>query len=323
MENTEKLLIKSYISDLLKNQVSYFENQIEGLLYDGNIEYLHHTRVMVRRIRTTITTFSPYLGKKISKKWLSSLKNLTKLLTRVRDLDVQIQFLQDEISKVSEQRLLAGLLRLQLRKQQKRDKKQFDVRQAIINFEKQQTIFEIKEFIEKHPFDSENFKVPDKLHQIGSETIERLTKKCFSYVPFITDPIQSEALHNLRISLKNLRYSVELFQPIYPTLDTHLSIFKKFQDDLGEIHDYDVWLDDLNQFLDDEKQKITEFYGQSGPFNFIKPGILFLIEDIKLRKSERHEKFLERWNDQFQNQFWNNLKSVFDYLPPAEETKAA
>ena len=312
MENSDKQLIRSYVSNLLKNQVSYLEDQIEGLINDGDIEYLHHTRVMVRRIRNTISIFSGYLGKKHAKKWLADLKKLTKSLTRIRDLDVQIQFLEKEISNVTENRLLAGLQRLHLRKQQRREKKQVDIRESILVFEKQATVSEIKEFIDSNPFDQENFIIPDKLRTIGKENIEKLTKLCFSYVPFITSPDQTDALHNLRIAIKNLRYVVEQFQPIYPEVEPHLSVFKKFQDDLGEIHDYDVWISDLNQFLADEKQKITEFYGQTGPFNFIKPGIMYLIDEIKNRKLERHEKFLERWNEQFRNQFWTNLKSIFE-----------
>jgi len=312
LDNQEKLIIRSYISDLLKNQVSYLENQVEGIVYDGNIEFLHHTRVMSRRIRNTISVFSPYIGKKASKKWFSSLKKLTKSLTRVRDLDVQINFLESELEKITEQKHLTGLQRLLLRKQQKRAKKQNNVREAILNFEKEKTLSGIHDFIANNSYDPENFSTPDTLRQIGLDEIDKLTKICFSYVPFITSPDQIEALHSLRIAIKNLRYTSELFLPLFPTLDAYISILKKFQDDLGEIHDCDVWVLDLEKFMEEEKQRITDFYGQSGPFNFIKPGIVFLIEDIKRRKRDVHEKFITRWNEQFQNQFWSNLRLVFE-----------
>lgn len=312
MDTSDTLLIRSFGANLLNSQIVYLENQIEGLVYDENIEFLHHTRVMSRRIRNTISVFSPYIGKKRSKKWFASLRKLTKSLTRIRDLDVQLQFLEIEISKVTEQRLLAGLQRLHLRKQQRRDRKQIDVREAILEFDKEKTLSDIKLYIETYPFDGETFSAPDSLKQIGLQNVEKLTKLCFSYVPFITSPDQTEALHNLRIAIKNLRYAVELFKPIYPSLETSLEIFKKFQDDLGEIHDCDIWLQDLDLFLEKEKQRITNFYGQSGPFNFIKPGISHLIAEIKNRKIITHEKFLERWNEQFQNQFWTNLKLTFE-----------
>jgi len=288
------------------------ENQIEGIVYDDNIEFLHHTRVMSRRIRNTLTVFSPFVGKKTSKRWFSSFKKLTKSLTKVRDLDVQIAFLEKEISDISEQKFLAGLQRLLLRKQQLREKKQTGVKQSILDFEKEKTLTEIQFFIDNNPFDSENFSPPNELKRLSHLEIEKLTKICFSYVPFITSPDNTDALHSLRIAMKNLRYTTELFQPIYPELESLISTMKKFQDDLGEIHDYDVWLADLDCFLAEEKQRITKFYGQTGPFNFIKPGINFLIDDIKSRKIQIHEKFLERWNEQFQNQFWSNLRTIFE-----------
>ncbi|MBE0686853.1 MAG: CHAD domain-containing protein [Anaerolineaceae bacterium] len=95
-------------------------------------------------------------------------------------------------------------------------------------------------------------------------------------------------------------------------MEPFLSTFKKFQDDLGEIHDCDVWLADLDRFLGDEKLRISDFYGQTGPYNFIKPGIAYLIDEINNRKTIVHGKFLERWNEQFQNQFWTNLRIIFE-----------
>ncbi len=312
LENNDKLLIKSYISNLLDKQVIFLEDQIEGLIYEENIEFLHHTRVMLRRVRNTIFGFSPFIGKKNSNRWLLSMKALTKSLTRSRDLDVQISFLENEMLSVPEKKYLAGLQRLHLRKIQKRDQKQESIRAAILQFEKDQSLSEIKEFIIQNPFDLENFSPPEKLKQVGKETIEKLTKECFSYVPFIANPDQVEYLHGLRIAIKNLRYSVELFQPIYPELDSYLVTFKQFQDDLGLIHDYDVWLLDLEKFMMSEKQKVLKFYGQTGPFNFIKPGIEYLTNDIKTRKIDVHSQFLEKWNYHFQNQFWTNLQIVFE-----------
>lgn len=312
MENSDKEIIKTYTSDLLRKQVTYLENQIEGLLYEENIEFLHHTRVMSRRIRNTISVFSPFLGKKNSKKWFSSMKKLTKSLTSVRDLDVQIQFLEKEIAESKNQKTTPGLQRLMLRKQQKRENNQDLVRSAILDFEKSKTMEELHHFMEVYPFNEESFSPPESLIKLGKIEVDKLTKVCFSFVPFITDPEHKESLHNLRIAIKNIRYAIELFEPILPDLDSFITTFKKFQDDLGEIHDCDVWILDLDRFMEKEKQRIEKFYGQSGPFNFIKPGILSLKEKLQNRKIEVHHQFITKWNEEYQNQFWSNLQLVFE-----------
>ncbi len=312
MENSEKEIIRIYASDLLKKQISYLENQIEGLLYDENIEFLHHTRVMSRRIRNTVSVFSQFFGKKNSKRWFSSMRKLTKSLTRVRDLDVQIQWLEMEIAESKNQKTTPGLQRLLLRKQQKREKNQDLVHSSILNFEKTKTMEEIHRFIEANPLDEETFSPPESLIRLGKNEVDKLTKICFSYVPFITNPEHKESLHNLRIAIKNIRYTSELFQPILPDLDSFLTTFKKFQDDLGEIHDCDVWILDLDEFMEKEKKRIQKFYGQIGPFNFIKPGIVNLKEKLQNRKIEVHNQFLTKWNEEYQNQFWSNLQLAFE-----------
>lgn len=312
MESSENILIKAYAADLLKNQISYLENQIEGLIYEENIDFLHHTRVMSRRVRNTISVFSSYFGKKNSKRWFSAFRKLTKSLTKVRDLDVQILFLETKISELKEQKILTGLQRILLRKQQERAKKQETVHAAILQFEKTNVLSEIKSFIENNPLDQDNFSPPEFLVELGKKEIDNLTKVCFSYVPFITNPEQEEALHNLRIAIKNLRYTTELFKPILPDLDTYITTMKKFQDDLGGIHDCDVWIQHLDTFMEKEKRKVEKFYGQPGPFNFIKPGIVFLKDELKNRKIDIHNQFITRWQEEYKNDYWSKIQLVFD-----------
>lgn len=315
METSEKLMIRAYLSGLLNSQLTYFLSQLEGLSGRDNDESIHQTRVMSRRLRNTLTVFSPYLEKKQVKKWVSSLKSFAGSLTRIRDLDVQIQTLEEEIRKISDQKYQAGLIRLQLRKKQRRDKKHVDIHQAILDFEASKTISEIKIFIEKNPYDQDSFTAPEKLKQIANQNLDVLMVKCFGYVPYISDSSQTEALHNLRISIKNLRYMVELFTPMYPQLNEKLIILKQFQDELGAIHDCDVWINDLDNFLNKEKKRIINFYGQAGPFNFILPGITYLADQIIHRKLDQHTKFMEHWNKEYQNQFWTGLKAVFTPTP--------
>ncbi len=316
METSEKLIIKSYVADLLKNQITYLENQIEGLVYEENIEFLHHTRVMSRRIRNTISLFASFIGKKSGKKWFASMRKLTNNLTNVRDLDVQILFLEKEISQSDNQKNLAGLQRLLLRKKQKREKFQGLVKSIILEFEKSKTLHEIQQFIKENPMDQESFSPPESLFILGKNEVTNLTRNCFSYLPFLSNPENIEALHNLRIAMKNLRYTVELYQPLLPELETFVATFKKFQDDLGEIHDCDVWLVEIDKFIEKETKRIKKFYGQTGPINFIKPGISDLKEKILNKKIDLHNQFLARWNEEYQNQFWTNLQIAFERSNP-------
>jgi hypothetical protein len=54
----------------------------------------------------------------------------------------------------------------------------------------------------------------------------------------------------MRIAGKHLRYTLEIFAPIYGhALDPHIRAMKNIQDLLGEIHDNDVWISWLPEFI--------------------------------------------------------------------------
>ena len=56
-------------------------------------------------------------------------------------------------------------------------------------------------------------------------------------------PENVEKLHAMRIAGKQLRYTLEIFAPIYDTaLLPYIQIMKDLQDQLGSIHDDDVWV---------------------------------------------------------------------------------
>ncbi len=104
MSPEEKLMIQSYVSKVIKSQVDYLATQIQGIQLESDSEFLHHTRVMSRRIRNTLEVFSKFMGKKSLKKWMPAFQRLTKKLTLTRDLDVQILFLEKELSALPDQK---------------------------------------------------------------------------------------------------------------------------------------------------------------------------------------------------------------------------
>ena len=62
-----------------------------------------------------------------------------------------------------------------------------------------------------------------------------------AHLPALDTPEDAEALHDLRIAAKRLRYTVELFRDVLPPDAPRLiERLKDLQDDLGYIHDRDV-----------------------------------------------------------------------------------
>ncbi len=64
-----------------------------------------------------------------------------------------------------------------------------------------------------------------------------------SFVPRVLDPLETEALHDMRIAAKRLRYVLELFAPMLgEAAAATAKRARALQDALGEIHDCDELL---------------------------------------------------------------------------------
>ncbi len=104
-----------------------------------------------------------------------------------------------------------------------------------------------------------------------------------SWEQFIHDPERREELHNMRISIKRLRYTLEFFAVNYDTgFDSFLTTIIDLQDILGDIHDSDVVLDVLTNYK--ESCQTTEL-----------PGIDTLITRTRITRTTDYETFLKKW----------------------------
>jgi CHAD domain len=76
----------------------------------------------------------------------------------------------------------------------------------------------------------------------------------YSYEPFVSQPHAVKPLHDLRISAKRLRYTLELFRSVFGVDgETNISRVKSIQEELGNIHDVDVRID----LIKSELQKLS------------------------------------------------------------------
>jgi CHAD domain-containing protein len=321
VEKEDSKLIKAYASRLFKKQVDYLKTQLSGVKFDEEIEFIHQTRVSSRRIRNILQVFSNHIGKKNIKKWLPSIRYLTKSLTKVRDIDVQIIFLEKELTKDIKNEYRQGINRILLRKMQKREKFQAHILNSISVFEQSETLNEIQKFVKTHYIPSDEFEPSEELFQLAIHAIDSHVKHCFTFVPFISDPNNVDDLHNMRIAIKNLRYTTEMFTDIYPDLSYYIDTFKVFQDYLGNIHDCDVWLEDLDSFATKEQYRVLQFYGKSSPFNLMKPGLNFLKTDIGKSRDELYIDFINHWNNISQALFWSKFRENLErYSIPHVDT---
>ena len=81
-----------------------FEENIDGVIKNEDVECVHKTRVTSRKIRAALPLFQPCFPRKNFKKWLKQVKKVTCLLGDARDLDVQIAFVEKYLKNVNSPR---------------------------------------------------------------------------------------------------------------------------------------------------------------------------------------------------------------------------
>jgi CHAD domain-containing protein len=299
-------------------------NKANSIQRRQHIEDIHDLRVASRRVRTCLDIFSDSLPPKKTKIWMRDIKEITKSYGQVRDLDVQIDLLNQIYKSVDDHSLQAGLRRVRLRLKQKRQVKEVKTQNLSRGLVENTSLLEMeawaKAILEVEP-ESPQARTP--LFQLGYEHVQNRLDEFLFFEVFIFDPTRVEELHQMRIAAKRLRYALEVFSNLYQgKSDFALEITRQTQQFLGEIHDADVWISYLPAFMEEEQKRVIEFYGYKSPFNRLKPGTTFLLENRRQERTRLYKEFLDEWKNWKMKETWLNLRKVI-FLTNLEEQQHA
>ena len=96
-------------------------------------------------------------------------------------------------------------------------------------------------------------------------------EEMYSWAKYVDNPYEVQNLHNLRIAAKRLRYTLELFEDVLPTVCQGIAKeLAQLQDELGTLHDADVMIALLRLCLGSEaggtiyEQALSQADKQSG-----------------------------------------------------------
>ena len=139
----------------------------------------------------------------------------------------------------------------------------------------------------------------------------RLDELC-SFMPTASDAEEVEALHDMRIAAKRLRYILEITGPVFGEYAaTAVKHAKELQDLLGEIHDCDVQLPEvmavLSEVLGEDARALTAAAGGAAdldpaavagaPNAQAYSGLAALGVHLQARRDLLFQRFLEMWHD--------------------------
>ncbi|MEA2413014.1 MAG: hypothetical protein QOC77_3575 [Thermoleophilaceae bacterium] len=132
-----------------------------------------------------------------------------------------------------------------------------------------------------------------------------------SFSPAILDPRNVEALHDMRIAAKRLRYVLELTAPVFgEPAQRGAKRAKKLQDLLGEIHDCDVTIPRVERHIArlrlDDAATLREAAGDSAgdldpsaardaPNRLLYRGLESLVVYLRARRDVLYARFVRDW----------------------------
>lgn len=177
-----------------------------------------------------------------------------------------------------------------------------------------------------------------KLDPAGSvaDNFERIVRvrreELFDFMPRAARPDQVEALHDMRIAAKRLRYILEIAHPCFGEYArTAVKSIKELQDLLGEIHDCDVQGEEVRELLD---RLIAEDAGalaqaaagtadvdpaalREAPNRARYAGLVALLVHLQARRQVLFDAFLVLWRDLERRGFGARLEFALSERPGA------
>jgi CHAD domain-containing protein len=312
----------SYGARYLLRLLPAFSGEIRGVREGGNTEPVHRMRVASRRLRAALPLFSSCMPEKKFRTWFREVRRTTRALGSARDLDVQIGFLehyrgthesgpgspgQAGAMQVAESG--SGLDQLIDRLRAEREALQPRVLIRLDELEEFRVVEEMGDLLGLLVKKPKKKGKKKNLYSTAYREISYHLDQLLSFEPWVYVADAAAEQHRMRIAAKKLRYTMEIFASLYGTdLKAPLRAVKRVQEQLGSIHDCDVWILTLPEFIRDESGR-AETASLSGACpGGTCPGIAGLLEDRERAREELYEDFVVYWKS-------IRLEGVLDGIP--------
>ncbi|MGB2824940.1 MAG: CHAD domain-containing protein, partial [Phycisphaerae bacterium] len=307
VDESYKLLGARYV----RKQVRALGRQLAGARKAEDVECVHQARVASRRLRAAVKVFLDCFPAKKTGNWRKEIRRVTAGLGDARDKDVQIEFVTKFLSGVTDPARRPGIERLLLRLRQQREALQPMVVKAVRRLEGSGVLKDMgattKAVLSALKDKDVTIRSPFVFLRAERLIIRRL-EKLLTYQDCLSDPTDKPRHHEMRIVTKRLRYTMEICRPVYDgQLDEAVTAAKHLQELLGDIHDCDVWVEALPEFMEQERARTLAYCGSAEPLEVLRPGIDHLRQQRQKHRDETVVELTQYWRQLSDRGLWDGL----------------
>ncbi len=265
----------------------------------GDHKGLHAFRVAIRRLRSLLRAYRPWLGRAAGKKPRRRLRKFTRATNAARDADVQLAWLATAAEALDlEDRPGLEWVRRRLRARRRGSRGSIgaqlsrDFTRAI---ERLESRFGKLEVAGNHPFRS-----------AFVEVLGPAADRFRSRLAAIAGPDDFENIHETRIQVKRLRYLVEPLRNVTDEARAVDKRLRKLQKILGDLHDMQVIEADLESAVEKAaREKARRMHGLAvgGKAKGLAQarrrdeplGLAALAGQARIRRDAHYEQFDQVW----------------------------
>jgi len=247
---------RDLLLDSLDECGTAYRKNLKGCRDDFSKKAVHDLRTSIRRLLAILEVAAFVTSTSKTEKLSDRLKDQLDGFSKLRDIQVMLDRVSDDIGKFPELQPFQAYLKKREKRERRTSKKHI---QTLKPGGIKKRLPKIQKDVEDLPPDELDGKLPQAVDEAYLTVLQRYGG---------IDPNQLASIHHLRIAFKKFRYMVEAIQPCLPDFpEAQLQRMHDYQTQMGAIHDGQVLLESLEKFAEDgdsdDPEPVRRFYEQS------------------------------------------------------------
>lgn len=252
------------ISRMAVKMIQLAQGQEQGIIDDIDTEFVHQYRVNIRKTRSLISLFKKSFSLEHYQLFKTELKTIGSQTNDLRDLDVFLMD-QDYYRSMLPENLWPGLDQIFRRIKRRRATALKKVVNSLTGAAYQEQISHLLLTLQQPP----EFVAKQSglgISQLAGKKILAQYQQIHVDGMAIEATTPDQAVHDLRIECKKLRYLLELFAELFPVDEVKqlVKLLKVLQDNLGQFNDFAVQREFLVHFGQEKNLSADQFASING-----------------------------------------------------------